>query len=215
MDMMTAKAKTEQMGLTWKGDFFDSLGDDERNAGYIKFNIPNPETPHDLNGEGVWGWVPPEDKQKYDDDSFTGNLTVILCNDPLYYSGILLAGQEVVVRCNGDKRPILDPDWVQEHLASVDKDAEEISPTSAASSPENEWRLGEDLRTYDNLLDGITFDDLILQMHCNVPKDKMTPECVRSQLNEFLESRLDDMRFLLENNIDKIIEYSRNYYRDE
>lgn len=214
MDIKTAKDITERMGLTWKGDFIESLSDDERNAGYIKFNIPNPETPDGLNGEGVWGWVSPEDKQKYDDDSFTGKLTVILCNDPLYYSGILLAGQEMVVRCNGENRPILDPDWVQEHLASVGNDSEEIAAASTVSEPEREWRLGEDLSTYDNLLDGVTFDDLILQMHCNVPKENMTPNCVRAQLHELLDGRLDDMWFLVEKNMDKIIEYSRDYYRD-
>ena len=101
MDMQTAKAITEQMGLTWKGDFIDALSEEERNAGYIKFNIPDPETPENLNGEGVWGWLTPDDKKKYDDDSFTGKLPVILCNDPLNYFGRLFAGQEVIVRCTG------------------------------------------------------------------------------------------------------------------
>lgn len=130
MDMMTAKAKTEQIGLTWKGDFIDALSDDERNAGYIKFNIPNPETPHYLCGEGVWGWATPEDKQKCDDENFRGKLSVVLCSDPLYYSGTLFAGQEVVIRCNGEIRPILDPHWVQEHLTSAAKDIEEIAATA-------------------------------------------------------------------------------------
>ena len=30
---------------------------------------------------------------------------------------------------------------------------------------EREWKLGEDLSTCDNLLDGVTFDDLILAVH--------------------------------------------------
>ena len=33
--------------------------------------------------------------------------------------------------------------------------------------PEREWKLGEDLVTSDSLLDGLTFDDLILAVHCN------------------------------------------------
>lgn len=127
MYIKTAKEITERMGLTWKGDFIESLSDIERDAGYIKFNIPNPDTPRNLNGEGVWGWVPPEDKLKYDDDSFTGKLTVILCNDPIYYSGTLFAGQELVVRCNGENRPILDPDWVREHFSIFDKNEDEIA----------------------------------------------------------------------------------------
>lgn len=82
------------------------------------------------------------------------------------------------------------------------------------SVPERQWKLGEDLSTYDSLLDGLTFDDLILQMHCNVPKEKMTPECVKAQLHELLDGRLEDMWFLVEKNMGKIIEYSRDYYRD-
>nr|DAJ99380.1 MAG TPA: hypothetical protein [Caudoviricetes sp.] len=29
------------------------------------------------------------------------------------------------------------------------------------------WTLGDDLRPEDNLLDGITFDEIILTVHCN------------------------------------------------
>lgn len=83
------------------------------------------------------------------------------------------------------------------------------------STPDRQWRLGEDLSTYDSLLDVLTFDDLILQIHCNVPKDKMTSERVMAELDCLLDSRMDDMRFLVEKNMDKIIEYSRDYYRDE
>lgn len=82
------------------------------------------------------------------------------------------------------------------------------------SIPERQWKLGEDLSTRDSLLDGVTFDELILQIHCNIPKDKITPECVRDQLHELLEGRMDDMWFLVWKNMDKIIEYSRDYYRD-
>ena len=127
MNTQEIREITGKLGLKWKGDFFDSLSEDEKRNGYVKFNIPNPKTPRNLNGEGVWGWMFPADKKKYDDDSFTGKLTVILCNDPFYYSGTLFAGQELVIRCNGENRPILDPDWVQEHLSIVDKNAEEIA----------------------------------------------------------------------------------------
>ena len=34
---------------------------------------------------------------------------------------------------------------------------------------EREWRLGKDLYPEDNLLDGITFDDLILAVLCRIP----------------------------------------------
>lgn len=68
---------------------------------------------------------------------------------------------------------------------------------------ERKWRLGEDLVTSDNLLDGVAFDDLILAVHCNCRV--ITPEAVRAELEEILESRKQDMMFLLENNMDAIM----------
>ncbi len=68
---------------------------------------------------------------------------------------------------------------------------------------EREWKLGEDLAIGDSLLDGLTFDDLILAVHCNCRK--VTPEAVRKELKEMMESRLQDMDFLLEKNMDAII----------
>ncbi len=80
---------------------------------------------------------------------------------------------------------------------------------------DKKWRLGEDLFTSDSLLDGLAFDDLILAVHCNVPKAEMTPLRVRNELEEMLDGRIEDMRFLLEKNMDKVIEYARDFYRDE
>ena len=80
---------------------------------------------------------------------------------------------------------------------------------------DRKWTLGEDLLTSDNLLDGITFDELILTLHCNQRRDLITPEVVVRTLLETLECRREDMMFLLWNNMDKIIEYAKDYYRDE
>ena len=118
MNIKNVKEITEELGLTWKGDFMDALSEEEKDAGYMKFNIPSPNTPEALNGEGVWGWMSPENKKKYEDDNFIGELPAILCNDSFTYFGRLFAGQEVVVRCTGSTRPILDPEWVREHLLS-------------------------------------------------------------------------------------------------
>ena len=73
--------------------------------------------------------------------------------------------------------------------------------------PEREWKLGEDLVTSDSLLDGLTFDDLILAVHCNCRV--ITPAAVRSELKEILESRKQDMMFLLEKNMDAIMAEAR------
>jgi len=69
--------------------------------------------------------------------------------------------------------------------------------------PEREWMLGIDLSTYDNLLDPITFDDLILAAHHNC--HELTPDQVQKTLCEMLESRLQDTMFLLSKNMDAII----------
>lgn len=68
---------------------------------------------------------------------------------------------------------------------------------------EREWKLGEDLFGEDSLLDGLTFDDLILAVHCNCRT--VTPAGVRKQLREILTGRLQDMNYLLENNMDAIM----------
>jgi len=68
---------------------------------------------------------------------------------------------------------------------------------------ESSWTLGDDLATYDNLLDGVTFDDLILAVHCNCRV--VTRAAVHAELNHILASRKQDMNFLLEKNMDAII----------
>ena len=69
---------------------------------------------------------------------------------------------------------------------------------------ERAWRLGEDLSTCDDLLDGVTFDDLILAVHCNCRK--ITPEAVLSELKTILAQRRQDMLHLLVNNMEQIME---------
>lgn len=68
---------------------------------------------------------------------------------------------------------------------------------------ERKWMLGEDLSVNDNLLDGITFYDLILQVHCNC--QEVTPQAIRKELEMTLSQRLEDMDFLLEKNMEKIM----------
>ncbi len=69
------------------------------------------------------------------------------------------------------------------------------------------WKLGEDLVTSDNLLDGLTFDELILTVHHNCRI--ITPEAVRAELEEILAGRKQDMMFLLEQNMNTIIAEAR------
>ena len=69
---------------------------------------------------------------------------------------------------------------------------------------EQKWRLGEDLSIKDNMLDGITFEDIILAVHCNCRE--ITPEAIRKEVLDFVELRLDDMKCLMEKNLDVIAE---------
>lgn len=72
---------------------------------------------------------------------------------------------------------------------------------------EQNWKLNDDLITSDSLLDGITFDDVILAVHCNCKY--ITPDAVRRTAKEILDGRMQDYRYLLENNIKEIMAEAR------
>lgn len=65
------------------------------------------------------------------------------------------------------------------------------------------WKLGKDLLTSDTILDPVTSDDLILALKCNC--EHITPDAVIIQATEILNQRLEDWKYLIENNIDEII----------
>ena len=65
------------------------------------------------------------------------------------------------------------------------------------------WKLGKNLLTSDAILDPVTFDDLILALKCNYAYIGET--AVRTQMKEILDQRLEDVKYLIENNIDEII----------
>lgn len=68
---------------------------------------------------------------------------------------------------------------------------------------ERSWKLGDDLVAGDNLLDGVTFDDLILAVHCS--GREVNRASVHAELSRILATRKQDMMFLLEQNMDAII----------
>lgn len=68
---------------------------------------------------------------------------------------------------------------------------------------ERNWKLGDDLIPADNLLDPITFDELITTVRCNCKR--IDAISVRRQLKEIYQMRLDDMTDLLRRNMDEII----------
>lgn len=72
---------------------------------------------------------------------------------------------------------------------------------------EREWKLGVDLFKEDNLLDSITFDELILTVHCNCRE--IAPKTVREELRRILDYKRQDMEELLRINMDTIIEEAK------
>lgn len=66
-----------------------------------------------------------------------------------------------------------------------------------------DWKLGKDMIPSDTILDPITFDDLILALKCNC--EHITPDTVIVQATEIVNQRLEDWKYLIENNIDEII----------
>lgn len=68
---------------------------------------------------------------------------------------------------------------------------------------EPEWRLGEDLHPKDDLISGITFEELIDTLRCNC--ERITPQDVHRELERILEIRRQDMVYLLARNMDEII----------
>lgn len=65
------------------------------------------------------------------------------------------------------------------------------------------WKLGKDMISSDTILDPVTFDDLILALKCNC--EHITPDAVIIQATEIINQRLEDVKYLVENNIDEII----------
>ena len=123
----------EKRGFIYKGKDIEKMSEDDFNKGCIEFNIPSLNEYEHLcglvemgvkettcNGEGIYGWVNPEDHKKYLDDDFYGEIPAILVNTPLEFYGILDWGTLLSIKCNGPSRPIISPVWVKENI--LDKD---------------------------------------------------------------------------------------------
>ena len=69
--------------------------------------------------------------------------------------------------------------------------------------PEKQWKLNEDMHKSDCIFDPITFEDIILALHCN--EKVLDSKAVRRVAQEILDSRLEDFYFLILNNDAEII----------
>ena len=68
---------------------------------------------------------------------------------------------------------------------------------------ERQWKLGEDVSEHDGLLNGFTFNQLIVSLHSG--SKVVDPKEVRKVVRDMLQTDLEDMWFLVEKNMDEII----------
>ena len=70
------------------------------------------------------------------------------------------------------------------------------------------WKLGEDVSPSENLLDPVTFAELIMTLRCNCPE--ITETAVGTEIKRIMDIRIQDMNYLLDNNIEEIIAAAQN-----
>jgi hypothetical protein len=70
-----------------------------------------------------------------------------------------------------------------------------------------EWKLGVDMHELDNILDGITFDDVLTTVVCNEPE--INEASVRKCVKELLSMRMTDFNELLEVNIKELVKQAK------
>ena len=119
MDMYEVKNLVESRGMVYKGEFLQQLSKDEFNDGMRKVNLQEIDNLDDLNGEGVWVWIPEKDRKEYDSNSSNKVIKVILANNPIRYMGILFWGSELEMKCNYNFRPTLSKEWVTEKILNA------------------------------------------------------------------------------------------------
>lgn len=97
--------------MVYRGkELLEIYNSDDYNSGLRLINIGK------LNKKGeeemAFCWIAPEDREKCD-GNYTGNIKGILVSNPLSYYDVLFWGSEVQLKLMGNKRPILNPLWVE------------------------------------------------------------------------------------------------------
>lgn len=83
--------------------------------GYLHHKVNLMVEINSMAGEGVWCLLSPIDSRKHDDDECFDSSVAILCNDSLYYDG-LVAGTKVPIKFNGPDMPEIDLDWINKNF---------------------------------------------------------------------------------------------------
>lgn len=63
-----------------------------------------------------------------------------------------------------------------------------------------------------NLIEGLTFEALLLEVHCNLPN--ITEDTVRKQFLEDLNSRVTEAKDIFDSNLKNIVKYANEYRKE-
>ena len=69
--------------------------------------------------------------------------------------------------------------------------------------PDRQWKLNEDMHRNDAIFDEITFRDIIDALHSG--ERVLDEKAVHRVVKDILDGRMQDFKFLIENNISEII----------
>lgn len=69
--------------------------------------------------------------------------------------------------------------------------------------PDRQWKLNEDMHKNDCIFDPITFEDIILALHCN--EKVLDEKAVQKVVREIMFGRMEDFMYILKNNTYEII----------
>lgn len=97
-----------------KGDYIESLSEENLNKGLVKLYIPDPDSV--VSGESIWGYLEPNKYSATDED-----VKIILLNDSFCYLGLLHWGDEILCKRKRDSY-ILDVDWINNCILNYRSD---------------------------------------------------------------------------------------------
>ena len=63
-----------------------------------------------------------------------------------------------------------------------------------------------------NIIDPLSFADLLLEINCNIPK--INEQTVRKQFEEDLQRTIDSAREIFESNLKNIVKYANDYRKE-
>mgnify|MGYP003150671173 CR=1 FL=1 len=72
---------------------------------------------------------------------------------------------------------------------------------------EMDWNNVDLTNSYEkdqDFLNSYSFDTLLMEIHCNIPKEKITPEVIMKHAKEVLKNRYDEALSILESNLTNI-----------